>query len=120
MPLHYHEESTCPVRALRTWTGIIESEGPVFRQISQWGVVGDWALNDKAVGRVVKEAAASLGFDPSGFWAHSLRAGFVSECDRRGIPSSAVRLVTGHKSEAMLATYTRPRNLFESSAGAFF
>jgi hypothetical protein len=49
-----------------------------------------------------------------------LRAGFVSECDRRGIASSAVRVVTGHTSEAMLSVYTRPRSLFESSAGAFF
>ncbi|MCH7586366.1 MAG: site-specific integrase [Acidobacteria bacterium] len=120
IPLHYHEEGTCPVRALRSWTGIIEPEGPVFRRIDQWGRVGSRALSEKTVGSVVKEAAVSLGFDPKGFSAHSLRAGFVSECDRRGIPSSAVRLVTGHKSEAMLATYTRPRNLFESSAGAFF
>ncbi len=120
VPLHYHERSTCPVRALRAWTGIIEPEGPVFRQVDQWGRTGSRPLSCKTVGRVVKEAAASLGFDPKGFSAHSLRAGFVSECDRRGIPSSAVRLVTGHKSEAMLATYTRPRNLFESSAGAFF
>ena len=120
VPLHYHEESTCPVRALRAWTGIIEREGPVFRQVDQWGRVRSRALNGKTVGRVVKEAAVSLGLDPEEFSAHSLRAGFVSECDRRGIPSSAVRLVTGHKSEAMLATYTRPRNLFESSAGAYF
>ncbi len=28
VPLHYHERSTCPVRALRAWTGIIEPEGP--------------------------------------------------------------------------------------------
>lgn len=52
--------------------------------------------------------------------AHSLRAGFVSECDQQGIGTSAVRLVTGHTSDAMLNTYQRPRNLFESSAGAFF
>ena len=51
---------------------------------------------------------------------HSLRAGFVSECDRRGISTSAVRIVTGHQSDAMLSVYTRPRALFESSAGAYF
>ena len=37
-----------------------------------------------------------------------------------GVPSSAVRVVTGYQSDAMLATYTRPRSLFESLAGAFF
>lgn len=51
---------------------------------------------------------------------HSQRAGFVFECDRRGIGSSAVRIVTGHQSDAMLGVYQRPRSLFESSAGAFF
>jgi hypothetical protein len=39
---------------------------------------------------------------------------------RRVINTSAVRLVTGHASDVMLATCTRPRFLFESSAGAFF
>ena len=34
--------------------------------------------------------------------------------------TAAVRLVTGHQSDAMLSVYTRPRSLFESSAGAFF
>jgi integrase len=58
--------------------------------------------------------------DPSHYSAHSLRAGFVSECDRRGIATTAIRLVTGHATDAMLSVYTRPRSLFESSAGAFF
>jgi hypothetical protein len=62
----------------------------------------------------------AYGFDPDQYSGHSLRAGFVSECDRRGIASTAVRVVTGHQTEAMLSVYTRPRSLFESSAGAFF
>jgi len=77
-------------------------------------------LTGRAVSRVVKQYAAAIGFDPAAYSGHSLRAGFVSECDRRGIGTSAVRLVTGHQSDAMLSVYTRPRSLFESSAGAFF
>ncbi len=45
---------------------------------------------------------------------------FVSECDRRGIPKVAVRAVTGHRSDAMLDGYSRPGELFRSSAGAWF
>jgi hypothetical protein len=37
-----------------------------------------------------------------------------------GIGSSAVRLVTCHDSDAMLSVYTRPRSLFDQSAGAYF
>ena len=120
VPLHYHPEPLCPVRALRSWLTVAGISGPVFRRVDRWGNIGDIRLDAPIVARIVKTAAESLGFDPTGFSAHSLRAGFVSECDRRGINSSAVRLVTGHKSDAMLAVYTRPRNLFESSAGAYF
>lgn len=42
------------------------------------------------------------------------------KCDRRGTASAAVRVATGHQPDAMLGVYTRPRSLFESSAGAFF
>jgi hypothetical protein len=42
------------------------------------------------------------------------------KCDRRGIASVAVRVVTGRQSDAMLGVYRRPRSLFESSAGAYF
>jgi hypothetical protein len=34
--------------------------------------------------------------------------------------SSAVRLVTGHTTDAMLNSYQRPGELFDSSTGAFF
>ena len=44
----------------------------------------------------------------------------VSECDRRHIPNGAVRAVTRHTSNAMLAVYDRPGELFSGSAGAYF
>ncbi len=117
VPLHYHDEQVCPVRALRAWLNAagIES-GPVFRRLDRWGNVKDSGLHPSAVATIVRDAASAIGLDPAEHTAHSLRAGFVSECDRRGIVSSAVRLVTGHQS----AIYTRPQSLFDSSAGAYF
>ncbi len=100
-------------------TSTLVDDGPVFRQLDRWGNIGG-SITGQTVARVVKEYAETIGFDPSAYSGHSLRAGFVSECDRRGITSSAVRLVTGHQSDAMLNVYTRPRSLFEFSAGAFF
>jgi len=119
LPLHYHAGDVCPVVSLRRWTAGIDG-GPVFRAMNRWGNVGDDGLDGRAVSRIVKQYAAAIGLDPATYSGHSLRAGFVSECDRRGITSSAVRVVTGHQSDAMLNVYTRPRSLFESSAGAFF
>ena len=119
VPLHYHDGPTGPVVALRQWTKLVDGGGPVFRQLDRWGNIGG-PIAGSTVARVVKEYAERIGLDPDGYSGHSLRAGFITECDNRGIGTSAVRLVTGHQSDAMLSVYTRPRSLFESSAGAFF
>jgi site-specific recombinase XerD len=119
VPLHYHAGAVCPVLAVRTWAQIA-GDGALFRQVDRWGNLRGGRISGQTVAFVVKEGAERIGHDPDAFSGHSLRAGFVSECDRRGISSSAVRLVTGHQSDAMLSVYTRPRSLFESSAGAYF
>ena len=74
----------------------------------------------EGVAFLVTELCERVGLDPAEYSAHSLRAGFVSECDRRHIPSGAVRAVTRHTSEAMLNVYERPGELFDGSAGAYF
>ena len=119
VPLHYHDETVCPVRAVRQWVQAVDS-GALFRRVDRWGTILDSRISGQTVAMVVKESAARIGLDPDTFSGHSLRAGFVSECDRRGITTAAVRLVTGHQSDVMLSVYTRPRSLFDSSAGAFF
>ncbi len=119
VPLHYHDETVCPVRAVRTWLQAVNA-GALFRRVDRWGNVLNSRISGQTVAIVVKESVARIGLDPETFSGHSLRAGFVSECDRRGITTAAVRLVTGHQSDVMLSVYTRPRSLFDSSAGAFF
>lgn len=115
------DESLCPVRAVRRWmTDAGISEGPVFRPVDRWGNPGDRRLSPEAVAVAVKERAEAIGIDPATVSGHSLRAGFVSECDRRGVPDSAVMRVTGHRTVAMLDTYTRPRALFDGAAASFF
>jgi site-specific recombinase XerD len=120
VPLHYHPEPVCPVRGVRAWAAGLTDDGPLFRNVDRWGNTGSDRLSGQAIAMVVKASAARIGLDPAAFSGHSLRAGFVSECDRRGITTSAVRLVTGHQSDAMLSVYTRPTSLFDSSAGAYF
>lgn len=121
--IHYHDDP-CPVLALRAWLADRITEGPIFRRLERNGAlrVGRRAgrLGRHQVIAIVKRAAASIGLDPRQYSAHSLRAGFVSECDRRGVPPGAVRAVTGHKTEAMLSLYSRPGQLFKDSAGSYF
>lgn len=121
--LHYrNDEGLDPVRAIRRWLDVAGiSEGPVFVQVGRWGVPRPGErLSSRMVSLIVKDMARTLGLDSDGYSAHSLRSGFVSECDRRGIPAGAVRTTTGHQSDAMLNSYSRPGQLFRDSAGNFF
>lgn len=122
VPIHYHDDA-CPVLALRSWLDGRITEGAIFRRLEVNGAlrVGrrEGRIDRRWVVATVKQAAASIGLDPTRYSAHSLRAGFVSECDRRGVPTGAVRAVTGHRSEAMLSLYSRPASLFRDSAGQY-
>jgi site-specific recombinase XerD len=66
----------------------------------------------------VKQAAARLGFDPSTFGGHSLRAGFVTSAVKRGANLIKITDVTGHRSLEMLKTYSRDAEAFVGHAGA--
>ncbi len=88
--------------------------------MDRWGNAKGAGLSGEAVAAVLKERAEVVGIYPATVAGHSLRAGFVSECDRRGVPDSAVMRTTGHKTVAMLDVYTRPRALFEGSAATYF
>lgn len=111
----------CPVRAVRAWTAEASvSGGALLRRVDRWGHVRDAGLSGESVAEVVKESAARIGIDPHTVGGHSLRSGFVSECDRRGVPDAAVMRTTGHRTAAMLDVYTRPRAIFEGSAPTYF
>jgi hypothetical protein len=59
-----------------------------------------------------------LGFDPSTFAGHSLRAGFVTSAVKRGANLIKITDVTGHRSLEMLKTYSRDAEAFVGHAGA--
>jgi integrase len=91
-----------------------------LRAVDRWSNPSAKGLSGEAIALVVKDRAAAIGIDRGQVSGHSLRAGFVSECDRRGVPDSAVMRTTGHKTVAMLDVYSRPRALFEGSAATYF
>src|SRR5262249_32297738 len=72
-------EVACPVAALRAWLdagGI--PDGAIFRRIpnKRSQRVAERRLAGPNVAAIVKQGAVRLGFDPSTFGGHSLRAGF--------------------------------------------
>ena len=112
-------EIACPVAALRAWldaAGI--TEGAIFRRIinKKSQRVIDLRLAARNVA-IVKQGAERLGFDPSAFAGHSLRAGFVTSAVKRGANLIKITDVTGHRSLEMLKTYSRDAEAFVGHAG---
>jgi integrase len=107
----------CPLMALVAWlrsAGI--KEGTLFRAIDcHENVYGD-GLSPDSVARVIKKRAAAVGFDPTRFSGHSLRAGLVTSAAAAGVPDWAIRRLTGHRSAAMLYRYVRPSDPFNGVA----
>jgi site-specific recombinase XerD len=75
-------------------------------------------LAPRNVAAIVQQGAARLGFDPSAFGGHSLRAGFVTSAVKRGANLIKITDVTGHRSLEMLKTYSRDAEAFVGHAGA--
>lgn len=109
----------CPIAALERWlevAGIIE--GPIFIGMDKHGNILRERLSGEAVTDVVKTRVRDVGYDPSGFSAHSLRSGFATSAAMAGATSHKIREVTGHRSEAGLAPYLRTVDLFTDTAAA--
>ena len=112
-------EDTCPVRALRQWldTAAI-TQGPVFRAVSPSGAVLPNRLGDRAVARIVKAVATRIGLDPGVFSGHSLRAGFVTQGYREGIPEADIMRQSGHLSRTVMNKYRREGERFLTNFSA--
>jgi hypothetical protein len=89
-------EIACPVTALRAWLDAAGlTEGAIFRRIlnKRTQRVTERRLAARNVAAIVKQGAARLGFDPSTFGGHSLRAGFVTSAVKRGANLSGAGLL---------------------------
>ena len=81
-------------------------EGPIFRRIRKGGAIAE-PLTPQAVRAIVQARAALAGLDASGFSAHSLRSGFVTEAAAQNIPMPETMALTGHRSPASVIGYFR-------------
>jgi hypothetical protein len=82
----------CPAAALEAWLRhrraardpgvfVSDAERPPFCAVGKSGRVSGARLSDKAVVRLVKQAAGAAGLDSQIFAWHSLRAGFADLLD---------------------------------------
>lgn len=108
---------SCPVEALFSWIAAASlTSGPIFRRINRHGHIGA-SLTGRAIGNAVKAYAERAGFDAADFGGHSLRAGFVTSAAERGATTDRIMDHTGHRSHAMVRTYTRRSDAFSDHAG---
>lgn len=96
LPLLSESNPLCPVRALRAWFDVAHvSSGPVFRPMDRHGNINQGGVSGRMVARVVKENALMVGLDKAKFAGHSLRRGFVTQCDLDGVSDGDTAQQTG-------------------------
>jgi integrase len=107
------DPATCPVRTMRAWLDLAEIEaGPIFRQITRAGEIGE-RMSGRAAAERVKVACARAGLDPDRYGGHSLRAGLITSAFEGGATEHRTMLHTRHKSVEVFRTYIRDVNLLD-------
>jgi len=134
-PLHHGQvkalpyqplSALCPVQAVKDWlTSSQISQGPLFRRIRRYGVVGSSPLRGRSIARLIKQRyrtyLQTLGLSEEVLIArldrissHSLRSGFITHAFRQGEKQWRIRKLTGHLSDQRLEEYNRPENIFSN------
>lgn len=111
--------TTCPVQALHAWLDAASiTSGALFRSVDKYGKVGG-RLSDRSVSSILARRAEEAGLR-SGQWSgHSLRAGFVTDAARDGVPPYEIARQTGHKpTSPVLYRYVRLAAPYHANAAA--
>lgn len=116
-------EARSPVVALEAWRDLLASRGldlagPVFRPISRHCAIGPGPIGPEVAAVAVREAAIRAGLDPSRYTGHSLRAGFVTEAARAGIPEWRIIRQTRHRNTVTLRGYIREGGIWRDNAAS--
>jgi integrase len=123
------KSDVCPFKLLAAYIKLLKSEGItdgfLFRQISKSGKVArDGGLSGHAINQIVANRSALAGVrglqnlqgEHVGFTGHSMRAGFITEGAKKGLPDWMLQATSRHSSVEMLHRYIRAARLFEDSA----
>ena len=119
----------CPAAALDAWlrhrreavdldwtaSPSTRAERPLFCAVTKAGRLTGNKLSDKAVARLVKQAALDAGLDPEKFSSHSLRAGLATAAGDAGAGLAELMRQTRHKSTEVALGYLRPADLWRNN-----
>jgi site-specific recombinase XerD len=117
LPRGANDPHRSPVAALTDWLEHSNiTSGPVFRAISKGNRVLDRGLNPGSINTLIQQAVARGNLDPTGYSAHSLRAGFVTYAHLRGASDRAIAHQTRHRSLATIGGYVRIHEAWTDNA----
>jgi site-specific recombinase XerD len=123
------EPGFCPLAALARWLehrraapdldwtarASSPAERPLFCAVTKAGRVTGANLSDKAVARLVKQAARDAGLDPARYSGHSLRAGLATAAGDQGAGLAELMRQTRHTSTEVALAYLRPADLWRNN-----
>jgi integrase len=123
------EPPLCPAAALDAWLAHrraaqdlgwtapegVRRERPLFCAVTKAGRPTGEALSDKAVARLVKQAAARAGLDPERYSGHSLRAGLATAARDSGANLADLMRQTRHRFTQVALAYLRPADLWRNN-----
>jgi integrase len=123
------EPDFCPLSALDAWlahrrtapdldwtaSASSRTERPLFCAVTKAGKLTGTPLSDKAVARLVKQAALDAGLDPERYSGHSLRAGLATAAGDAGAGLAELMRQTRHKSTEVALGYLRPADLWRNN-----
>jgi site-specific recombinase XerD len=92
--------------ALHAWLAAARiTRGPVFRAIDRWERVSERGLSPLGVNQIVKRCLKRAGHDPKAYSAHGLRAGYLTQAAKDGVPLPEAMRQSLHRSVQQVANY---------------
>ncbi|MBA6122695.1 site-specific integrase [Pseudomonas aeruginosa] len=114
----YGDGLCCPTKVLRGWLEAAQIEqGPLFRRVSRWGVIGEVALHEGSVNTILatRAEAAGLLYVPQ-MSSHSLRRGLATSAYRAGADFLEIKRQGGWRHDDTVHGYIEEARAFEDNA----
>jgi integrase len=94
----------------------LDPQAPLLRPVTKAATIGARHLAGDAVHEVLRRRLKAAGVDPTGFSAHSLRAGFITDALTAGANHHEVMRQTRHRSPGTVEVYARHYTPLEANA----
>ncbi len=106
--------STDPVTVVQAWIDARGKwSGPLFTRVTSRGDhVSHSGISGDSINKIVQRAMVRAGLDPTGYGAHSLRAGAITASAELGRSDQEIMGLSGHSSVTVMRTYIRGTRLF--------